>query len=151
MPDLPSATLLAFDFGQRRIGVAVGQTVTHSARPLTTLVSSDNGPDWEAIEQLIDDWGPNVLLVGLPLSADGSESDQCRAARQFAADLGEYEIPVQLIDEHLTSAEATDLLREARRRGNRQQRVRKGDIDALSAALIAEQWLNQRNLGHPSV
>lgn len=89
-----------------------------------------------------------MLLVGLPLSSDGSESDQCRAARGFAAELGDYDIPVQLIDEHLTSAAATDLLREARRRGDRQNRVRKGDIDAVSAALIAEQWLNERDLGH---
>ena len=148
MPEFHSATLLAFDFGLRRIGVAVGQTVTHSARPLTTLISGDDGPDWLAIERLIDDWRPDVLLVGLPLSSDGSESDQCRAARGFAAELGDYDIPVQLIDEHLTSAAATDLLREARRRGDRQNRVRKGDIAAVSAALIAEQWLNERDLGH---
>lgn len=148
MPD--TTTLLAFDFGQRRIGVAVGQTITASARPLTTLTSSDSGPDWRAIEALINDWSPDLLLVGLPLSDDGSESQQCQAARAFAAELGEFDVPVQLINEHLTSAAATELLRDSRRRGERRHRVRKDDIDAVSATLIAEQWLNQRSFGHPS-
>lgn len=147
MPDtLRAATLLAFDFGLQRIGIAVGQTVTNSARALTTLNAIDHEPDWVAIEHLIDEWQPDVLLVGLPLSDDGSESALCDAARDFATRLTRLDLPVQLIDEHLTSSEAANHLKAARQSGARRRRVRKGDIDALSAVLIAEQWLRQRDV-----
>ena len=147
MPD--ATTLLAFDYGARRIGIAVGQTVTGSARELATLDAIDDAPDWDAIETLIDDWRPDLLLVGLPLDADGGESAQCAAARAFAAELAASGLPVQLIDEHLTSREAESRLAAARASGRRRRRVRKGDVDALSAVLIAEQWLSHRDLGRP--
>ena len=147
MPD--ATTLLAFDYGARRIGVAVGQTVTGSARELTTLSSSGDTPDWRAIESLIDEWRPNLLLVGLPLDADGGESPLCTEVRQFAAELAESGLPVQLIDEHLSSREAESRLVAARASGRKRRRVVKGDVDALSAVIIAEQWLAQRDLGRP--
>ncbi|MEM7612887.1 MAG: Holliday junction resolvase RuvX [Pseudomonadota bacterium] len=151
MPDKGSpASLIAFDFGNRRIGVAVGQTLTASARELTTLQSVDGEPDWAEIDSIIDDWGPDLLLVGLPVNDDGTESTQCEAARDFAAALGEYGLPVQLIDEHLTSNEAARRLADDRRQGKRRRRVQKGDIDALSAVLIAEQWLYQRDISRQS-
>lgn len=140
-----TTTLLAFDYGAQRIGVAVGQTVTGSARELTTLTAIGGEPDWDAIETLIDDWQPDLLLVGLPLNDDGSESAQCNAARDFAAELTTAGLPVQLIDEHLTSSEASQRLRDARSKGRR-RRLQKGDIDALSAVLIAEQWLAERDV-----
>ncbi len=143
--DSPSS-LIAFDFGNRRIGVAVGQTVTASARELATLHSVDGQPDWDQIESIIEDWQPDLLLVGLPVNDDGSESEQCEAARNFAAALGEFGLPVQLIDEHLTSNEASSQLRSQRQQGQRRRKVRKTDIDALSAVLIAEQWLNERDI-----
>ena len=146
MRDGPT-TLLAFDYGRRRIGVAVGQTITASARPLDTVPARGDDPDWERIGDLIDQWSPDLLLVGLPVWADGAESEQCAAARGFAARLADFELPVQLIDEHLTSSAAADELRSARAAGRRTRRVRKGDIDAVSAVLIAEQWLHERDLG----
>ncbi len=146
MPEATTtSTLLAFDFGGQRIGVAVGQTITGSARALTTLTAIAGEPDWRSIETLIDDWQPDLLLVGLPLNDDGSESAQCVAARDFAAELTTAGLPVQLIDEHLTSSEASNRLREARGQGRR-RRIQKADIDALSAVLIAEQWLSERDV-----
>lgn len=148
MPEPTAAQrLLAFDFGLRRIGVAVGQTITGSARELTTVQWLGDEPDWAGIEQLIDEWEPNLLLVGLPVNADGEDTEQCAAVREFAAALAEdYALPVQLIDEHLTSREAERTLAEQRRSGGRRRRVRKADVDALSAVLIAEQWLRQRDI-----
>lgn len=147
MPE--ATTLLAFDYGARRIGVAVGQTVTGSARELATLTAVGDEPDWDAIESLIDDWQPDLLLVGLPLDADGGESAQCEAVRAFATELAHAGLPVQLIDEHLSSREAEARLAEARSSGRRRRRVAKGDVDALSAVIIAEQWLADRDLGRP--
>lgn len=141
-----TGSLLAFDFGARRIGVAIGQTLTASARELATLESVNGEPDWQRIEHLIDEWQPDLLLVGLPVNDDGSESAQCTLARAFAAHLGAFGLPVQLIDEHLTSSEASQRLAEQRRSGRRTRRLRKGDIDALSAVLIAEQWLHERDI-----
>lgn len=147
MPDtLRAATLLAFDYGLRRTGVAVGQTVTNSARALTTLSAIDGEPDWRTIEHLIDEWHPDVLLVGLPVSGDGSETAQCDAARYFATQLTQFGPPVQLIDEHLTSDEASRRLKHERQSGVRKRRVSKGDVDAVSAVVIAEQWLSQRDV-----
>lgn len=151
MPDaLRAATLLAFDYGLQRTGIAVGQTVTNSARALTTLAAIDGEPDWRTIEHLIDEWRPDLLLVGLPVSDDGTETAQCDAAREFATQLTHFGPPVQLIDEHLTSNEASRRLRGDRASGVRKRQVRKGDIDALSAVIIAEQWLQQRDVQHLS-
>lgn len=133
--------MLAFDYGGRRTGVAVGQTITGSARALTTLTSVGTGPDWAAIDRLLDEWRPDLLLVGLPQRDDGSDSPQTLAARAFARELEERGIRVALVNEHLTSNEASRALAEARSDGSRRRRVRKEDIDALAAVLIAEQWL----------
>ncbi|MEN7343538.1 MAG: Holliday junction resolvase RuvX [Pseudomonadota bacterium] len=140
-------SLLAFDFGLARIGVAVGQTITGTARALATIQWQPETPDWSAIETLIDDWQPDLLLVGLPVNAEGEDTDQCAPARAFAAELGDYELPVQLIDEHLTSSEAKSRMREERQSGRRKKRIAKPEIDAMSAVLIAEQWLAERNIG----
>ena len=140
-------SLLAFDFGLARIGVAVGQTITGTARALTTIQWQPETPDWSAIGSLIDDWQPDLLLVGLPVNAAGEDTDQCAPARAFAAALGDYDLPVQLIDEHLTSSEAKSRMRDARQSGRRKKRVAKPEIDAVSAVLIAEQWLAERNIG----
>ena len=151
MPGTPdrgtTTSLLAFDFGLRRIGVAVGQTVTASARAIATLQAVDGEPDWAALDALIDDWAPDLLLVGLPLREDGSESGATAAARRFAAQLNRFGKPVQLIDEVLTSVTAQDMLKQQRATGDRRRRVRKHDVDAMSAVLIAEQWLNERRIG----
>lgn len=131
-------TLLGFDFGTRRIGVAVGQELTGTARPLTTLTSRDGGPDWTTITRLIEEWQPGALVVGIPYHMDGTEMELTRLATRFGNRLrGRYNLPVFTVDERLTSAEAEQVLRE----GGRQ--LDKGAVDQVAAQLILQSWLDQ--------
>jgi len=131
-------TLLGFDFGTRRIGIAVGQELTGTARPLTTLASRDGGPDWTAIGKLIEEWHPAALVVGIPYHMDGSEMELTRLATRFGNRLrGRYNLPVFTVDERLTSAEAEQVLRADGRRFD------KGAVDQLAAQLILQSWLDQ--------
>lgn len=146
MPDTPennSRTILAFDFGHRRIGVAVGQRITQSATPLTVVAVTADGPDWLAIKRLIRDWQPDRLIVGLPVHADGSEAEIGDAARAFAQELDRFAVPTEFVDERFSSREAESVFRAQRQAGLR-KRVQKGDIDAIAAAIIAERWLAVR-------
>lgn len=124
------ATVLAFDFGLRNIGVATGQAITRTAGEVTTLRARDGVPDWSAIDALIREWQPDVLLVGLPLNMDSSMSDMAKRAARFGRRLGaRYHIAVELVDERLTSFEARGL---------------SNDLDAqhaIAARLIAESFL----------
>jgi len=145
-PDLSRArplTLLAFDYGSRRIGVAVGQQVTASASPLGTVKNSSEGPDWPRIDAWIDEWSPQQLVVGLPVHADGSASAVTRKVQAFIQELGRYDLPCAHTDERYTSLEASETLRAARA-GGRRRKLRKGDVDAAAAVLIAERWLKAR-------
>lgn len=128
------ATLLGFDYGPRKIGIAVGQTVTASASPLTTLRSRDRRPDWEGIAELIREWQPNALVVGLPYNMDDTEAEWAEAAKRFARQLhGRFGLAVHLVDERLTS-------REARRQLGRAA-TSLAVVDAMAARLILETWL----------
>jgi len=129
-------TLLGFDYGPAKIGVAVGQTLTGTATPLTTLRAVKQRPDWAAIGRLIESWRPDRLVVGLPLNMDDSEAPVAAGARRFARQLeGRYRLPVALVDERLTSRGA----REAA--GGRPGRIE--ELDALAAKLILETWLSE--------
>lgn len=129
-------TLLGFDYGTRRIGVAVGQTLTGTARPLTTLPCRNGKPDWEAIGRLIREWQPSRLVVGLPLHMDGTEQPMTDQARRFGRQLeGRYNLPVEWMDERLSSEEAERALGSARD---------KGAVDAVAAAVILRDWLATR-------
>lgn len=146
MPDAPAAarTVLAFDVGRRRIGVAVGQTLTGTASPLTTCTCPGDAPDWPAIDELVRQWRPQALVVGLPLRESGEESQSTATARAFAGELEQrFALPVALHDERLSSAEARGLIREQRRSGARRRRSRKEDVDKLAAAVILQSWLNE--------
>lgn len=134
-------TVLAFDFGLKRIGVAVGDAITGTARPLPTLLNSAQ-IDWPALLRLINDWRPSALIVGLPLDEDGSEQAITVAARAFAVDLeARSKLTVHLTDERYSSRAADDALRDARASGRMTRRVRKGDRDGEAARVILEQWL----------
>ena len=136
-------TILAFDFGLRRIGVAVGQSVTGSASPLGVITNSGDGPDFDAIAKLIDEWRPTRLVVGMPSHADGSPSEMQEPVEAFIAALAQFQLPATTVDERFTSVEAERRLKEARAAGSR-GRIRKEDIDAAAAVLIAEQYLSAR-------
>jgi putative Holliday junction resolvase len=140
----PSTTILAFDYGGRRIGVAVGQSVTGSASAVGTVANREQGPDWPAIERLLATWRPSQLVVGLPLMADGRESGTGDAARAFGHALGRFGLPVEVIDERYSSLEARERLVDERRRGLR-GRLNRKMIDAAAAVVIAERWLAERN------
>ena len=144
MPVTPEAggpqTILAFDFGLRRIGVAVGQAVTGSASPLGVVANRDSGVDHDAIAALIAEWRPDRLVVGMPSHTDGSESEMAKPVREFATELRRYELPVETVDERYTSVEAQRLLKDARRAGTR-GRIRRAMIDSASAVMIAERYL----------
>ena len=128
-------TLLGFDFGQKRIGVAVGQQVTGTATALCTLQSRDGRPDWDTISDLIGEWQPDTLVVGLPLHANGKESEISQAARKFARQLeGRYRLPVHTMNEYLSSQAAQELQQQ-----NRQ--ADKTGIDAIAARIILQNWL----------
>ena len=139
-------TLIAFDFGLKRIGVAVGETLLGNARGLTVVAHTASGPDWPAIKKILHDWHPVLLLVGYPCSMDGSPGEISRLSLRFASELRERSgIPVQAIDERLTSSEARDQLREDRRSGLRKRRISRGLIDQEAARLILQQWLGAAN------
>ena len=133
-------TILAFDFGLRRIGVAVGQDVTASASPLGIVANDAGRIDFEAIDRYVADWRPDELVVGLPLKPDGSDSEMLGPVNKFVAALGRYELPVATMDERYTSTEAERLLKEARADGRR-GRIDKASIDSAAAVLIAERYL----------
>ena len=136
--------ILSFDFGFRRIGVAVGQALTGTATPLET-VSHGQRPDWSAIDRLVKEWRPSLLLVGLPLGAEGDETDMSKAARSFGATLSErYDTPVEYIDERLTSRVAEARFAEQRAAGTR-RRKDAGQLDAVAAQIICENWLRSRH------
>ena len=133
-------TVIAFDFGLRRIGVAVGQTVTASASPLGVVRNGSGGPDHEHIARLIRDWRPARLVVGMPMHADGSASDLGEHVHAFIGELGRYGLPIVAVDERHTSIEAEAALRRARAEGSR-GRISKEAIDSAAAVLIAERYL----------
>lgn len=133
-------TLMAFDFGTLSIGVAIGQEITRTARPLTAFKARDGVPDWVQVEKLIQEWQPAVMVVGLPLNMDGSEQPLTARARKFANRLhGRTGIEVVLHDERLSTVEARAGLFE--RGGYRA--LKKGQVDAGSAVIILESWFEQ--------
>ena len=136
----PPCTILAFDFGLRRIGVAVGQDVTGSASPLGVIANRQSGVDHDAIAALVSEWRPTTLVVGMPAHADGSPSDMQAPVRAFIAELERYGLPVATVDERYTSVEAERVLKDARAGGSR-GRVSKEEIDSAAAVFIAERYL----------
>jgi putative Holliday junction resolvase len=143
MAATPPLLALGFDYGERRIGVAAGDTLTGTARPVTTIQRPAAGTDWTAIERVIREWQPAVLVVGLPYNMDGSTSRLTELAREFASELRRRSaLETITVDERLSSRAAADILREQRASGARKRRVRTGDVDPVAAALLLEQWFH---------
>ena len=135
-------TVLAFDFGFKRIGIASGDTLTRTAAPRPAAAVHQQGPDWEAIAREVRMLSPRLLVVGAPYNADGTPGALAPAARQFAAELERrFGLPVNMVDERWSSLEANAALKAQRASGERKRRVRKEDIDSAAAAVILERWL----------
>lgn len=142
--------MLAFDFGERRIGIAFGNGYTSISSALGVALAHQGEPAWAEIDAWVAEWKPAVLVVGMPYNMDGSESSMTQKATQFAHKLRDrYQLPIDTIDERLTSVEATGLLREQRKLGLRKKNANRADIDSLAARLIAESWLNQKSQEKP--
>ena len=138
---------MAFDYGTRQIGVAVGQTLTGSAEPLTNLRARDGVPDWDQLARLIREWEPNVLVVGLPLNMDGSASDMSERAARFARRLnGRFQLPVETVDERLSTFEAKQHLKD---QGRTPSSYRDDPVDSLAAALLLQTWLSGQSKETP--
>ena len=133
---IPEGLIIGFDFGLRRIGVAIGQTLTQTATPETIVNSRDGVPDWEHISQLFEQWQPAAIVVGLPMRLDGTEQPMTQPARKFGQRLsGRYHRPVYFIEEQLSSIEA-----EQRQLG-RKKSAKASKIDDHAAQIILENWL----------
>jgi len=133
--------LLAFDYGEARTGVAVGQELTGTASPVTTLMTTRGRPDWKQIEVLIREWRPRLIVVGMPRRRDDSPHPLAPKISAFCRTLERrYGIPVHTMDESFTSLEASERLKSLRQ-GGRRRRVAKTDIDKAAAALLLERWM----------
>lgn len=136
-------TLLGFDYGSKRIGVAVGQELTRSAQGLRTLHNNQSGPDWPAISDLIQEWQPDLLVVGMPHSMDDRPHPLAERVQDFGKQLQQrYNLPVVWVDEKLSSLEAEARLADSGR--SRSHRRDKANIDKLAAAIILQTWLNNQ-------
>ena len=137
---LLTGTLLAFDFGIKRIGVAVGNSIAHTTQPLITLHGEQNEQRFAAIAALIKEWQPAALVVGLPCNDDGTPHEMTRLCRRFANRLkGRFNLPTILVDERYTSASASSQLTEMGVRGIRQKSV----IDQVAAQHILQAYFNE--------
>ena len=145
MTNPTSRTLLGFDYGRKRIGIAVGQEITRTAKGLTTLKSTQTGPDWDAIDKLVKEWQPELLVVGLPHNMDANMENRPHELHDEVKDFGNelaqrYNLPVEWIDERLSSLEAEQQLFASQQKKQRKQD--KAEIDKLAAQVILQSYLN---------
>lgn len=138
-----SGYILAFDYGLKNIGAAIGQMITQTGTELTALPARDGVPNWVQVEKLIHEWQITTVLVGLPLNMDDSESELSSRARKFANRIhGRFGVDVHLVDERLSTREAKEEAMDRGHRGNY------GDepIDSIAARIILESWLRSHTL-----
>lgn len=138
-PDI-AGTVLAFDFGEKRIGVAVGETLLKAAHPVTTIEAETNDEKFSQIAKVIQEWRPSLLVVGLPIHMDGAEHTLTHLAKKFAQRLeGRFNLPVTMMDERLTSVEAAGRLHAAGIKGAKQKKL----LDAVAAQSILQSYFEQ--------
>lgn len=134
-----TSTVLCFDFGEQRVGVAVGEHTLTNANALMVIDNESNEVRFSIISQLINEWQPKLLIVGLPLSLDGSETNVTQLCKKFARRLnGRFNLPVMLIDERYSSVEASDLLKQAGIKG----RAQKTMLDQVAAQTILQSYFD---------
>ena len=148
---LGERTVMGFDFGTKSIGIAIGQELTGTASSLQAVKAKDGIPDWQLIKKQVDEWQPDLMVVGLPLNMDDSESELSQLSRKFAQRLKEHlKMDVIMMDERLTSREIkTSLIEEANLSRGRRKAIDASKIDHLAAALILQNWLDNPHLGQP--
>ncbi|SFN90608.1 Holliday junction resolvase RuvX [Xenorhabdus japonica] len=138
---MKNRTIIAFDFGTRSIGAAIGQEITGTARALSSFKANEGSPNWELIEKLLKEWQPDLVIVGLPLNMDGTEQLVTSQARKFANRIhGRFGVQVELQDERLTTVEARSHLFDH----GGYKALDKGKVDSASAVIILESWFEQQ-------
>jgi putative Holliday junction resolvase len=139
--ELKITTVLGLDYGKKRIGIATGQTITHTASPVVTLTQVNGNPDWDGIRQQIKQWSPDALILGIPYHIDGTESDMTKTVLGFSRELEQrFSLPVYKIDETLSSYAAEEVLKKNTKIGKHN----KHEVDKMAAAIIVQTWLNQQ-------
>ncbi|HMB56995.1 MAG TPA: Holliday junction resolvase RuvX [Arenimonas sp.] len=140
---MDAITLFGFDVGARRIGIAVGNTISMTASEVGVLEVFESGPDWPALDRWIKEWRPQMLVVGDPATLDGGEQPMRKRARAFGRALVQrYQLPVEQVDERTSSVEAAQRFASGRASGERKRR-QAAQLDALAAAVILERWLRE--------
>ena len=136
-------TLMGFDFSKNRIGIAVGHELTATVNALETLLAKNSQPDWEGLTRLINEWQPDLCIVGLPLTEEGEEQPASQAARRFANQInGRYQLPVELVDERYSTREAQNLMQTSSM--SKKNRQNKANVDKIAAQLILQSWLDSQ-------
>lgn len=131
---------IGFDFGYKRIGIAVGQKLTCTASPLATINAIQGVPDWEQVRAIVVNWSPTALIVGLPTCMNDKVLYTTSAARRFAKELKRhFSLPVYLVDERLSTKEAREHLFNL----GGYQKIKKTEIDSIAACIILERWLQE--------
>ena len=135
------STVLIFDFGLKRTGVAIGNTIVGTASPEETLISTNPGkPDWKGITRLVEKWNPSQFVVGMPKQLNGDHTELSAPIEKFCNQLnGRYNLPVAQANEQYSSIEAGRRLKQVRQAG-RKQKVSKEEVDRVSAVIIFENW-----------
>lgn len=135
----PNQTYLGFDFGTKRIGVAIGQTITFTAKPLGNVKATDGIPHWQTLEDYFKEWQPDGFVIGMPLNMDGSASEMSLRANKFANRLhGRFGKPSYNQDERLSTRDARDRLEN----DPRYEQWKKQPVDCLAAVIILEDWFS---------
>lgn len=134
-------TILAFDYGTKSIGTAIGQSITQTGTELPPLPAKHGQPQWSEVGHLLDIWKPNLVLVGLPLNMDDSESSLAEEARRFGRRIhGRFGVPVEMYDERLTTREAKHEACERGHKGNYAEQP----IDSIAARILLESWFRSQ-------
>lgn len=133
----PINIVLGFDYGTQNLGIAVGNGLTNTAQPLKIVKVVNNQPNWEEIEKLLKEWEPQAFIVGIPYTKDGTITDHHKVILKFINRLhGRFGLPVYVVDESNSSIESSQYIKPSKRKD-------KGQLDAISAAIIVERWLNR--------
>lgn len=134
--DIMEEIVLGFDYGVKNIGLAVGNRLTNTAQPIAILKADNGQPDWNEVEKYLKEWTPTLLIVGMPYTADGTETEHIKKIRKFMNRLhGRFGLPVVEVDERLSSQESEQYMKPSKK-------GKKGQLDAHSAAIIVERYLN---------
>ena len=125
--------IIAFDYGEKKIGVAVGQTSTNTSSPLQIIFNKDNKTNWISISSLLDEWKPDLILLGKPLNMDGSESEIMKKIDKFYKELKSiYDADIEFVDERLTTFEAREILKDEKH----------DNVDAHAAKILIDNWFD---------